>query len=201
MTQNLEIEFKNMLTKAEYQTLLQFFHITGEQIFSQENHYFDTPDFALKHAGSALRIRQKQYTYEMTLKQPMEAGLLETNQQLGIEETALAIQSGQLPAGEIKLRIESMAIPFSTIEYFGSLKTNRAELAYKGGLLVLDHSCYLNKEDFELEFEAQSFQEGKQIFQGILEQFCIPERETKNKIQRFYDARYSKSNDIEEINS
>lgn len=192
MTQNLEIEFKNMLTKTEYQTLLKDLNINNEQIYSQENHYFDTPDFALKQARSALRIRKKQNDYEMTLKQPLEVGLMETNQRLSSEEALWAIQSGKLPAGEIKAKIDGMAIPFSKIEYFGSLHTNRVELEYKGGLLVLDHSCYLNKEDFELEFEVQSFHDGMEIFNEILRLYQIPERKTKNKIQRFYEEKYSK---------
>lgn len=44
------------------------------------NHYFETPDFSLKEAGSALRIRHKGETYTLTLKQPAEIGLLETHQ-------------------------------------------------------------------------------------------------------------------------
>lgn len=192
MPQNLEIEFKNILTKAEYETLLHAFNITEDQIFSQENHYFDTSDFALKHAGSALRIRKKHNDYEMTLKQPLENGLLETNQKLSFQETKQAFQ-GRLPEGEIKSKIESMAIPFSRIEYFGSLLTNRTELEYKGGLLVLDHSLYLNKEDYELEFECQNFKEGSEVFYELLRLYRIPERKTKNKIQRFYDEKYCQS--------
>lgn len=44
------------------------------------NHYFETPNFSLKEAGSALRIRHKGETYTLTLKQPAEVGLLETHQ-------------------------------------------------------------------------------------------------------------------------
>lgn len=42
MSQNLEIEFKNMLTKAEYERILHEFHIGQDDIFTQENLYFDS---------------------------------------------------------------------------------------------------------------------------------------------------------------
>ena len=57
MSQQMEIEFKNLLTKEEYTRLLTYFNIGPEQIVHQENHYFDTPNYDLKNAASGLRIR------------------------------------------------------------------------------------------------------------------------------------------------
>jgi uncharacterized protein YjbK len=186
LSQNLEIEFKNMLTKNEYQMLIDFFQIGDEKIISQENHYFDTPSFLLKENSSALRIRQKGGKFEMTLKQPYQDGLLETNQHLSQEEATLAIQTGKLPDGKIKELVTNMNISFTEIAYFGSLVTKRAEIKYREGLLVFDHSYYLNKEDFELEYEVENYHQGKQIFFEFLEQHNIPQRKTDNKIKRFY---------------
>lgn len=56
MTQEIEIEFKNIVTEEEFNTLCKSFSI--EVFTKQVNHYFETPDFSLK-AGSALRIRHK----------------------------------------------------------------------------------------------------------------------------------------------
>jgi len=191
MTQQLEIEFKNMLTKTEYDRLLVIFHISGQQIFPQENHYFDTTDFSLKQKSSALRIRKKEDHYEMTLKQPASVGLLETTQKLSEDEAMHAIQTGTLPSGMIESLLEEQGIPFSNLEYFGSLMTNRAEVEYQGGLLVLDHSIYLNKEDFELELEVEDYDTGKVVFLDFLQTFNIPMRETENKIRRFYRQKHS----------
>src|SRR4051794_7223742 len=115
MSQNIEIEFKNMLTKKEYDLLLGTFNINEKQIFIQENHYFDTPNFALRDKVTALRIRQKQDYFEMTLKQPAGVGLLETNQILSEEEALAAIQFGKLPTGMIQNIIEEMHIPYFAI--------------------------------------------------------------------------------------
>ena len=67
MSQNIEIEFKNMLTEDEFHKFLTHFQITSTDFFKQENHYFDTKDFALKEHGCALRIREKKDRFEMTL--------------------------------------------------------------------------------------------------------------------------------------
>ena len=196
MTQQVEIEFKNLLTRMEYERFLNEFNIDKKQIFTQENHYFDTYDFALKNLGTALRIRRKQDDYEMTLKQPAAVGLLETNQLITSEEALHAFKVGGLPSGNIKKIIEEIGIPFSELKYFGSLQTNRVEIEYTKGLLVLDHSQYLNKEDYELEFEAENFQEGKLIFLQLLDRYHIPMRKTENKIQRFYKQKYANHEQI-----
>ncbi|MGG3469840.1 CYTH domain-containing protein [Neobacillus pocheonensis] len=196
MTQQVEIEFKNLLTRQEYERFLNEFNIDKKQIFTQENHYFDTSDFALKSRVTALRIRRKQDDYEMTLKQPADVGLLETNQLITTEEALHAFQVGELPFGNIKKIIEEIGISFSELKYFGSLLTNRVEVEYTKGLLVLDHSQYLNKEDYELEFEAENFQEGKLIFLQLLDQYHIPIRKTENKIQRFYNQKYANHEQI-----
>lgn len=187
MSETIEIEFKNMLTETEYNMLLQEFQITEKKIIPQENHYFDTLDFALKQQNSALRIRRKKDQYEMTLKQPAPVGLVETNQLLTEEEANVAIQTGILPSGKIKEIIMNLGISFQQIIYFGSLKTYRAELNYKNGLLVLDHSVYLSAEDFELEYEVTDYEEGIRVFNEMLEWLKIPKRQTNNKIQRFYE--------------
>src|SRR4051794_33276135 len=149
MSESIEIEFKNILTKDEYEILLKEFNIEEKQIITQNNHYFDTTDFALKNLDSALRIREKYEYYEMTLKQPAAVGLLETTQQLNADEFQAAIQYGKLPIGKIHDVIEQLDISFNNISYFGSLLTKRVEFPYKIGLLVLDQSFYLNKEDYE----------------------------------------------------
>jgi uncharacterized protein YjbK len=194
LSQNIEIEFKNMLNSEEYQKLITYFSIKENDIFIQENHYFDTADFALKEQGSALRIRKKGKKFEMTLKQPVSEGLLETNQVLSMEEASAAILNGLLPSGDIQGLIIKMNIPFSKLHYFGSLTTKRVEFEYNKGLLVLDHSYYLNKEDFEVEYEVEHYQHGKQIFLDLLKQHGIPNRETKNKIHRFYQQKYEQMN-------
>ena len=80
MSENLEIEYKNLVTEEEFSKIQQHFNIDDSDFSMQENDYFDTNDFALKQQGSALRVRKKSGTFEFTLKEPRKIGLLETNE-------------------------------------------------------------------------------------------------------------------------
>lgn len=189
MAQEIEIEFKNLLTKEEFQTLCHNFHISNEQFVTQKNHYFDTPTFSLKEKGAALRIREKQQIYKLTLKEPAKVGLLETHQLLTKEEVKLALRFSILPkSGPVIERIKDLKVNLDHLQYFGTLTTDRAETKFKNGLIVLDHSRYLNKEDFEVEYEVQDEKQGKADFLILLQMHNIPVRKTENKIKRFYLA-------------
>ncbi|WP_312095471.1 CYTH domain-containing protein [Niallia sp.] len=188
--QNIEIEFKNMLTKEEYDLLLTHFHIQEGELFEQENHYFDTGDFALKANHSALRIRKKKEDYELTLKQPHPDGLLETNKALSKEESETIFATGKINDEQISSLLINMNIDPASILYFGSLRTIRAEKQIGNGLLVLDHSFYLKKEDYELEYEVSNREEGEIYFAKLLTSLKIPIRKTKNKVRRFYEEKY-----------
>jgi len=190
MEKNIEIEFKNMLTKEEYTNLLEHYQIKENELFKQENHYFDTEDFDLKEQNSALRIRKKQAGYELTLKQPHEDGLLETNKQLSTDTGEEMIQNGRILDEQFAALLEDMGIASDSIRYFGSLTTIRAEKETGNGLLVFDHSFYLNIEDYELEYEVSDRKEGQAFFEELLQSFQIPVRKTKNKVRRFYEQKY-----------
>ncbi|RKJ40173.1 CYTH domain-containing protein, partial [Butyricicoccus sp. 1XD8-22] len=62
---------------------------------------------------------------------------------------------------------------------------DRVELSYKGGILVLDHSFYLNCDDYEVEYEADDENTGAEIFNNFLMDFQIEKRATDKKIARF----------------
>jgi uncharacterized protein YjbK len=190
LSQHLEIEFKNLLTKQEYNHLIEFFKVDKINIKKQINHYFDTASFLLKNAQSALRIREKEDWYEMTLKQPAPIGLLETNQILQKQEAAKLLDHHIFPDGPIKDKLLTIKVPVELLQYFGSLTTNRIEFAYKDGLLVLDHSYYLNAEDFEIEYEVTNPDIGEMVFNELLHTMKIPRRKTENKVQRFYNQKY-----------
>jgi uncharacterized protein YjbK len=190
MSQEIEIEFKNLLTEDEFLKIKDTFQIEDNKFILQDNHYFDTPHFSLKELGAALRIRKKQEHFVMTLKEPAKVGLLETHQKITAEAASEMIKTGRLLEGQIVERLLHLGIDIKTITYFGTLKTMRAEIKHRNGLLVLDHSRYLTVEDFELEFEVQDEATGKIDFHELLNDLDIPIRHTKNKIRRFYEQKY-----------
>lgn len=190
MTQSLEIEFKNLLTQLEYEKIKTYFNLYESMFFQQENHYFDTSTFSLKENRSALRIRKKADYFELTLKQPVSEGLLETNQVLTELEAKAALEQNVLPQGEITDLLTKMNIDPDQIQYFGTLTTKRAEWEFKEGLLVLDFSSYLNTNDYELEYEVLNREVGYKTFIELLTTLQIPIRKTDNKIMRFYLQKY-----------
>ncbi|KOP81753.1 CYTH domain-containing protein [Cytobacillus solani] len=195
MSQNIEIEFKNLLTKQEFKRLVNHFRLNDTDFFTQENHYFDTPDFALKEQASALRIRKKEEKYELTLKQPYQDALLETNESIEPLAAEKIFETGKIMNETIIKLIKEMNVDPDRIQYFGSLTTKRAEVEYENGLVVIDNSFYLNIEDFELEYEVSNRKDGQKKFSALLEQLEIPVRKTENKIKRFYNIKYMQYND------
>ncbi|WP_216828270.1 CYTH domain-containing protein [Alkalihalobacterium elongatum] len=189
MAREIEIEAKNLLTKEELQQLQDTFSINDSQFISQTNHYFDTLGFNLKERKAALRIREKNSEFMITLKQPNRVGLMETNQSVSKEEAEQMIRTGQLPDGEVKEDIETLKVPIGQFAYLGSLTTSRAEITVNEQIVVLDISQYLDTSDYELEVEGTSVEAVNSLFNSLLQQHNIPKRPTKNKIIRFFERK------------
>lgn len=187
MTQEIEIEFKNLVTKADFNKLITIFKVDPSEFKPQYNYYFDTANFQLKIHNCALRIREKQGEYTLTLKQPNKIGLLETHQTIGRNEAKKAFQSGHLPKGTVANQLlTSFQIDISSCRFLGSLATHRAERPHAQGILVFDHSVYLDVEDYEIEYEVTDEQHGKREFQKLFSEYNIPIKHTDNKIKRFF---------------
>lgn len=185
MSKELEIEFKNLLTKDEYTKLTGHFGYSAEDAVTQVNHYFDTTDFQLRAQRSALRIRQKGDLYECTLKTPAENGYFEITDQLAPSQAEAIFESRSFPAPEVAESLQEMGLDPDKLELLGALTTHRIEFPYESGLLVLDHSEYLGTEDYEVEYEVTDFKEGKERFFSCLSELGIPVRRTEKKIARF----------------
>ena len=189
MSQSIEIEFKNLLSIEEFNRMITYFQLSDDHFFRQINHYFDTKDFSLKNLGCALRIREKKEHFEMTLKQPHPDGLLETTQILTEKEANDLLNGELIIEGVVNTQIKSLGIDGTNIVYFGSLTTDRAELSYQNGLLVLDCSSYLNTKDYEVEYEVSNRDSGESTFLNLLSELNIPIRKSKNKVKRFYEEK------------
>ena len=193
MAQQLEIEFKNLLTKQQYEQLLQTFQIPKDAIKRQTNHYFDTPTNALRNIKSGLRIRQIGSYYECTLKEKSaEHAHLETTDELTAEQAEQMLLGKGFFATEVAKRLDFHNIPLNELALFGSLTTDRVEITYKDGLLVFDHSYYLQCDDYEVEYETNDAKKGNAIFDEFLRQHNIKKCKTDKKIARFMKALHAK---------
>lgn len=188
MTQEIEIEYKNLLTKEEFNHILKGLPFPENGI-TQTNHYFETEDFFLKQNGCALRIREKQGKYQLTLKEPHPQGLLETHDALTKQE-ALDWIAGNINEKENTAKqLANKGISTADLIYYGSLTTERRELHHDDVLVVLDYSTYNGKSDYELEVEAPSEAIGIRAFHSLLETYQVEKKHTPNKIKRFFSSK------------
>lgn len=186
MSQEIEIEYKNLITESEYEQLRAAYPLHGEDEKTQDNYYFETINRKLGRLGYALRIREKAGTYTVTLKEPHSSGLLETHDRISRETCNHWINGNIIPQPNTSERLQPIGIRPEHLMYVGCLETVRLEVAYRDALLVLDKSMYNGQTDYELEVEAPEASLGNDVFETILAEQRIPNRDTPNKIQRFF---------------
>lgn len=191
MEQELEIEYKNLLTKDEYQKLLvdEFTKDASVQKIMQTNHYFDTPDKLLRKYQSALRIRRLDTRNELTFKVPAQEFLMESNFSLNQEQTDLILTQKQFSLSDITNKRVDLKVPGltneTTFEHFNQFTTVRYEKKVGDHLMVLDQTTFQNDVvDYELEVESIDPLDGKNFFNSLLEKHSIPSRSTLPKIAR-----------------
>jgi len=185
--QEIEIEYKNLLTREEFTYLLESFPFP-ERSQRQVNYYFETKDLSLSKKKCALRIREKNAAYKLTLKQPHREGILETTDRLTKEEAFSWIEGEVIPKQHTTFQLKQLSISPSDLTYFGSLITERREVKYRDVLLILDYSTYNNNVDYELEIEAPNHEIGLIILDKLINKYNIQRKHTPNKIQRFFST-------------
>ena len=199
LSEEIEIEFKSMLTQNEYEELLRYYNITDDQFVIQTNLYFDTADFQLKKHGMGLRIRRFDTKAEATLKIPQSVGLLEVTDALTITEVEQVLDKKQFASGaaEILARLKQLNISLLDLSLIGKLITKRAEFIIPEGKLALDESWYGQQHDFELELEVSVPSYGEEDFNQLLKKFDLPYRKTQNKIARAVTEQQGRNKEME----
>lgn len=179
----LEIEYKTLLTEREYLTLLPDFEMISP--IQQTNYYIDSPDGAVKKARMSLRIRTFETAAEMTLKVPQAVGNLEYNQELTLADSQKLLKEFILPAGQIHDLLTEAGIALESLIVLGSLTTLRYEMETTIGLMALDKNTYADQLDYELEVEVTDAQEGKENFDHYLAEKGIAFKYARSKVARF----------------
>ncbi|HLQ82887.1 MAG TPA: CYTH domain-containing protein [Pseudogracilibacillus sp.] len=187
MEQEIEIEFKVLLSKEKFNQILNSLNFPAKP-FTQINYYFETSDLKLKKYHSALRIRKKNSNYIVTLKEPHPQGILETHDRISESEFNDAINHNHLVAPNCFKQLDKMNIKIDEISYMGSLKTERYEYTDNDLIYVLDKSFYNQQIDYELEIEAPSKNIGLAKFNELIAKFNIEEVPPITKIERFFNS-------------
>ncbi|MFF2752255.1 CYTH domain-containing protein [Psychrobacillus sp. NPDC058041] len=176
-----EIEFKNLLTKDEFQKLVKHFNIKHSSFQMQTNYYFDTPNHYFKNNKMGFRLRVLPTRNELTLKVPEKEHIMNETTHLitGIERDDI-LNNLQFPPVPFLQQIKNE----SPLVCIGSMQTNRAQINYENGILFFDHSIYSQTEDFEVEYESKDVENGRKKFLELLAIHRIPLRNTDKKIAR-----------------
>lgn len=193
MGQNLEIEYKNVLTHDEYEHLYEAeFKDSCEisQIISQTNYYFDTIDNGLRSQGSILRVRVADAFNELTFKVPSRGFLLETNYHLSDNSASEIIQAKQfvlssfISPSEILPNLEGISKD-TKVYLFNQFSTERYEKQVGDHLIVLDKTTFQNGVvDYELEVESMDAETGLLFFNNLLKKHHVSNKESMPKIAR-----------------
>ena len=69
-----------------------------------------------------------------------------------------------------------------------SLSTFRIFFPYGKGKVALDRCEYLGEVDYELEYEATTYEQGKREFIELVKEFNIVYKKSEAKIKRAYNA-------------
>ena len=184
-----ELEKKLLLTKDEYEYLLEVFEryypLNKDQPEKQINYYFDTDDLEMTRKNITCRVRFKNGIYEGTMKQHFP----ETDR--STEKTI-----------ELYLDLERNEFTDMGLSLFGYMETERRIVMETSGCtVVLDKNKYLDTVDYELEIEYNLENEidAYTIFQGVVSEIMrrrwlkeyremyIQSKLTKSKSSRFFD--------------
>lgn len=191
MQRSLEVEFKTLLTKEEYERLIDMFKDNHSDI--QTNHYFDTPRFSLKALESSLRVRERD-ALELTLKKKKGYAVQEYTLPITEEMFEQIKATGEIPESELRSELIPL-IGSQKLVNFLSLSTKRTYTQYKKGILFLDKSTFCGVTDYELEYEARNYLDGKKEFIELINDLQIQYKKSEKKVQRAFKAYKNKKCD------
>lgn len=180
---HLEIEYKTLLTKDEYNRLAMLFsHVTP---VTQTNYYIDTIQGDMKSKKLSLRIRTLPTHGELTLKIPEKVGNMEYNVTMDCSEAKAMTKSLDFPDCQIKSILLERGVKLEDLTVLGHLTTTRREYQTSIGLMALDVNVYADKKDYELELEVLDAEKGKDDFDAFLKENNINFKYAKSKVARF----------------
>ncbi len=168
-----EIEFKKIVPRRVFQALMARFGVTPADAVEQTNYYFDTPELTLSRRGMAMRVREKNGAFGVTLK---VGGRGFANEFVLEPLTAEAFR--RLKAGGVKRPdwvelLRQAGVDPDAVRYRSRLCTRRITVPWEGGEICLDDNRYGRKRDYELEYEVVEARRGKRLFLKLIKAFDL----------------------------
>lgn len=184
MAKENAIVFKTLLSKTEYNRLKKEFEDKPSNL--QINYYFDTPRFTLKASDIGLRVRKRE-NYELTLKRKKGYTVTEINEEISLDAFNKFVSDGIIPSASISNELSEI-IKEQKIVCYMSLSTFRITFPYRNGKIAIDLCEYIGTTDYELEYEANNYEDGRKDFVEFAKEHGITYKKSQAKIKRAYDA-------------
>ena len=172
MSNAIEIEAKVLVSQDDYRKMANAF--PGSIRYTQTNYYIDNEERILAKEGIALRIRERDGHYEMTLKTPLSQGLLEKNENITADEFVAFRDQGKFPESDLVRFLTMLDIDVKSLKILTSLKTDRIDVNYMDGLLSIDRNVYSGITDYEIEFEYNNEKGAEEVLANLLKEHGIP---------------------------
>ena len=186
MNELIEIEYKMLLDENIFFKIKNDYKDRISHEYIQTNYYFTHP--LIKQKRMMLRIREKNNEYELTLKRPYFHHRLETNVSLSIDEKESFFNHLEINNEIIEI-LKNEGIDYKDVVNEYSLTTHRCDIVLDEGVLSLDENVYLNKKDYEIEFEVNDSDTGLKKFNEIIKPYnLIYITNCKSKVRRALDA-------------
>lgn len=177
MKHEVEIEYKQLVTKQQFDALLEYFKVSATDFTIQTNYYLDTNNKTLLNSKRALRVRQVENDYTLTLKEQETTDIINE-----YHERVTKTQLDQLSFENSEI-IKKLNIDMRDIGIISKLITHRALIKTDSYMLFFDYNEYDGHTDYEIEMEVNSV-EDEHYFDAILKQFNITKTKTLPKIVR-----------------
>ena len=172
MSNAIEIEAKVLIKEDDYKKLAKAF--PAEKHYTQTNYYIDNDERILAKEGIALRVREKEGHFEITLKTPLSHGLLEKSENITAEQFNAFKREGVFPKVDAVRLLTMLDIDVPSLRILTALTTDRMDLEYENGLLSIDRNQYSGTVDYEVEFEYNNLADAERILSDFLGKYGIP---------------------------
>ena len=171
MSNAIEIEAKALVKEEDYNVLKAAYK--NHPSYVQTNYYVDDESRHLAKEGIALRVRERNGAYEMTLKTPLSQGLLEKNERLSKEQFLAFKEQGSFPKCDLVRFLTMLEFNVDELKILTSLTTERIDIETNDGLLSIDKNDYSGNTDYEVEFEYNNMEGAKHILRSLLAQHGV----------------------------
>lgn len=147
MNNEVEIEYKTIVTLEEYKKLIKHFDLVEKTPIKQTNYYFETKDDFIKSLMDSLRIRKISNTYTVTYKKHVSNNkVIELNNNITSEEFNKYMSNG--------INLKEYNNSNKTAFNISSLTTERFEISNNNIKYFIDKSTYNGITDYEIEIET-----------------------------------------------